>query len=336
MACKIAENSPLRRLRTDLGYDPICHSFRADCIHRLAQPKPEYNLGGPGAAIGYCQALFNNEESPGKNTLRVSKLLEEIKAPWHKSHELFWGYRGETAISDYVIEASKPLIGDGRVPILITGLKVKKNQKEIEKILASKSYVVPGETILLRIIIDDLEAVKTALYYMETLIEQAKKKGHMPHWWPLLQGAFSPSEWIKIKSLAGNMWKYFNIAVNPFVERSAFDVIKSQVTVAQVPIGLAEGVQKDSGVIRMAPGMMQLTGAPARNAEYNLFSYFEMVKELEYAPILLVLGPTLPEWSDEINQARLKALIPLLDKGCRNLWHGLSEKNYKMVWNFAA
>lgn len=335
MACKVAENPPLKRLRADLGLAPICHSFRADCIHRLPQPEPKHNLGGPGAAIGYCQALFNRLGSHQANTIRISRLLKEVSAPWYNSHELYWGNRGDTPISDYVLEASEPLIGDGRVPILITALDAYEDRKEIGEILNSESLVVPGETILVRVLISNEQAQASAIRVMKMLLGNAEKSGVMPRWWPLLQGDLTPQEWAGFAEKAGALWKYSNIAMNPFMNSNCFDYLRDQITVAQVPVGLSEGVHSD-GIIQMAEGQVRLTGAPEIGAQYNLFNYFERAKQLTYAPILLVLGPALPEWGDIVNQKRLEALVPVLETGCRNLWHGLSEDNYNMVWNFAA
>jgi hypothetical protein len=335
MVCKVADNPPLKKLRNDLGFKPVCHSFRASCIHRLPTPSKDYNLGGPGAAIGYCQALFNKVGSPHENTNNVVSLLQEIGAPWAKSHELFWGYKGESSTEEYVVDASGPLIGDGRVPILITALNAGSDQAEISKILSAPTSVVPGETILLRILIDDVDSAKAAVVQMRILIARARNENQMPQWWPLIQGALTVNEWREVQLMAGEMWPYFNIAATPWTSSAAYNLIKDQITVAQVPVGLKEGISLD-GTVVMVDKHIKLPGTPETDAVYNLLEYFETLKNSVSAPTLIVLGPSKPEWTEEINKARLQALLPLLEDGCKNLWDGLAKSDYETVWSYVA
>src|SRR3954469_3526915 len=94
MVCSIAHNRPLDRLRMAIGAPRQCHSLRAWCIDGLAPRSGGGTMGIQGTALGYCQALFSHAGDPLTHTRRVSELLREIDAPWHLSHELFWGHRG--------------------------------------------------------------------------------------------------------------------------------------------------------------------------------------------------------------------------------------------------
>src|SRR5690349_3082307 len=106
MACKVAENVPLAKLRSALGVQASCHSFRPICISGLPRYAPDTAaLAAPGAVIGYCQALFGRRESPTAHTQFVIDSLSQVGAPWKLSHELFWGYRGEVTPQAYLDEA---------------------------------------------------------------------------------------------------------------------------------------------------------------------------------------------------------------------------------------
>jgi len=63
MACKVADNQPLQRLRKDLGLPFQCHSLREHCVQGQSRQIGDFTMGGSGAAIGYCQALFNRSEN---------------------------------------------------------------------------------------------------------------------------------------------------------------------------------------------------------------------------------------------------------------------------------
>jgi hypothetical protein len=62
MGCAVANNKPLQKLRIDLGIPTQCHSSRGDCKMSLERKDLQEGegliMGGPGAAIGYCQGLF--------------------------------------------------------------------------------------------------------------------------------------------------------------------------------------------------------------------------------------------------------------------------------------
>ena len=139
----------------------------------------------------------------------------------------------------------------------------------------------------------------------------------MPPWWPLLQGMLDDDGWMKTQDLLGSDWRYANVAVNPFVSDAQFELLAPQITVAQIPIGLADGMT-DDGVIRLAPGM-KIHGA-TEGASYSLFDYIEKLSKLSSPPTLIILGPSLPEWSDDVSAKRIERLLPLLRKACDRLW----------------
>jgi len=75
MACRIAENQPLSALREDLGIAKQCHSVRAQCVQGYKRVGGDYAMGVPGAALGYCQALFSPRENPRLHTEYVRGCL---------------------------------------------------------------------------------------------------------------------------------------------------------------------------------------------------------------------------------------------------------------------
>jgi hypothetical protein len=100
------------------------------------------------------------------------------------------------------------------------------------------------------------------------------------------------------------IWKFVNVAVNPFMSPETFEYLRDQITVGQIPIGLSEGISSD-GTIQLAPGMVRLTGAAGDRQAYSLPAYMENLSTLDTAPTLIVLGPALPEWSDMVNHDAL-------------------------------
>ena len=156
----------------------------------------------------------------------------------------------------------------------------------------------------------------------------------MPRWWPLFQGDLTVYQWSRLKGSLESAWKFVNIAVNPFCRPDVFETIREQITVAQVPVGLADGIHSD-GTIELALGMVRLTGA-TDCPRYSLLEYMTKLLSLDVAPTLIVLGPSLPTWSNAINQERVGQLIPVLRVGCDILWNGLSRSRRNMVWALSA
>lgn len=336
MACKIAINSPLRNLMGFLGVSSHhCHSLRETCIHHLEQiGNDEMFYGSLGAIVGYCQALFNKlpESAAAENTRKVTTLLEEAGMPFPKSHELFFGHKNpKETVQEFLDESTRPLRGIGRVPILITGLQTSQNgdMEIIKSITETGINIIPDETALIRILIDDTDMSlnKTADLIFD-LIKKAEAEKKMPQWWPLLQGDISPATWKKLKEKLGEYWKFTNVAINPFC--SVPDFVMDQVTVGQLVVGAAEGVSEET--IRLAPGM-KILGARDEEA-YEVEKYFSQLGFLAHVPTIIVLGPSLPQWSDDDNKARLSALLPLLRGHCEKLWK-IGER-FGEVWQLAA
>ena len=169
MACKLAENQPLTSLRKELDVAPQCHSLREHCIQSRERQFGEYTMGIPGAVIGYCQALFNRAGGPQTHTEYVTKLLREISAPWARSHELFWGNRRNETPTDFMQSGMQPLLGTGRVPILISELDPALHSTTIESIVATNPPVFPGETMLIRVVLSSDESIDSSI----TLVSKA-------------------------------------------------------------------------------------------------------------------------------------------------------------------
>jgi len=335
MACRIADNPPLQLLMKDIGVQPRCHSYRAGCVHGLPAPSKDQFLGTTGAAIGYCQALFNRLGTARENTSRIVGLLQEIDAPWHSSHELFFGHVGKQQPAAFVNDASEPLIGSGRVPILITELDLDQDLETIRSIISSNVSAANGETVLLRVTISNRRGIQNLVRLVSELVETSFKAMKCPTWWPLLQGDIDPSEWRALKTALGSLWKYANIAMNPFFDMAQLEEVIDQITVAQVPVGLREGIL-GNGRIQLDPRMVRLTGALSPDAHYQIDRYADHLSELAHAPTLIVLGPSLPEWSDQINQDRLAALLPHLKSICEEIWSSLPAESRTEVWRMAA
>jgi hypothetical protein len=333
MVCSIADNTPLKKLERELNIRPRCHGKRRECIQGFETSVGDFVLGLPGTALGYCQALFNNAGDPFTNTEQVLKFLKEIQAPWSHSHELFWGYRNDEMPAQYVEKGIKPLIGTGRVPILITGLDPRNDRTEIESIMSTCPAVPENETVLLRTILSDEESLDQITQIIRNQLQASRLSGKMPKWWPLLQGNLTAAEWERLEQKLGADWAYVNVATNPFVSHEAFQFLRDQITVAQIAVGSAVGILSD-GTIEL-PKTMRLTGAPEQ-AVYSLPQYVQQLSELLLPPTLIVLGPSQPGWSDTQNQDRIAKLLPLLRKACDDLWKSLSANRRDEVWKMAA
>jgi hypothetical protein len=263
----------------------------------------------------------------------VINLLSEIDAPWVNSHELFWGYKNFETTDTYLNSAITPLVGTGRVPILISGLDPAFDLAEIENIISSPISVHSGETILLRMVLSGRKSVENVSKLVKRILQDCRANKRLPVWFPLLQGNLTIEEWSKLKALLEDDWKYLNVAVNPFIKDKEFEFIRDQITVAQIPIGLANGIS-ESGLIKLAPGM-KIMGAKEQDS-YSLTDYFAKLNILGVAPTLIVLGPSLPDWSDEVNQDRVRKLLPALRESCNTLWDGLSLSRRNFVWEMTA
>jgi hypothetical protein len=333
MGCHLAENAPLKKLSSELDLPLQCHSFRRGCRQGLSQPTGEVALGAPGAVLGYCQALFGLRQGAAEHSTFVRDTLREINAPWWASHELFWQHKGDREAGEFLDAALQPLLGSGRIPVVITGLDPAADSFAIEEILDARPACAAGETILFRLPLKSVESIPVAVALLHRLLDRAREEGVMPAWWPLFQANFAPTSWQAFRSAAGSAWSYANVAVNPFTHPESFDVVRSQVTVAQLPIGLAEGMS-ETGQIHLAPGMV-ISGAPD-GASWNINDYANTLRQLPMAPTLIVLGPSLPEWTDDMNRQRLLRFLPLLQDACTRIWKGLPAKRRDLILGLAA
>jgi hypothetical protein len=290
-------------------------------------------MGIPGAVIGYCQALFVKKNDPKSHTQNILDLLGGVNAPWYKSHELFWGNRTTESISDFICQSVEPLLGNGRMPILISPLDPKKDFAIIQEILNTDPLVFDGETTLIRIVLTDDNSVETAATLMQNVLSNAREKKQMPKFWVLLQGQLNYMQWQHLRNLMGDDWRYVNIAINPFTAKALPEFCWEQVTVAQVVLGHLEGI-KDNGTISLPEGM-KIAGAVECDS-YDLHDFIGLLGNLEVIPTLIILGPSLLEWTDQYNLDRIEKLLPLLKKECNHLWGTLSDKTKNAVWELTA
>lgn len=333
MICSVAYNAPLTDLRKDLGLPAQCHGRRADCIKGYDTSTKEFTLGIPGTAIGYCQALFKRSGSSYFHTKRVLELLNEIHAPWSHSHEMSWDYHDKEQPAQFVEQGVLPLRTNGRVPILITRLDPGRDYEVIDQVVHSSPAVAPGETILIRILLNDESSILGAVRLMRQLYEAAVINRSMPTWWPLIQGSLAVEQWESLEGLLGDLWSYVNAAVNPFTPKPVKDFLASQVTVAQIPVGLASGVRAD-GTVALDP-TMQISGASGC-AVYSLLAFLEELSQLSVVPTLIVLGPASEHWTDTMNQDRVRAIVSLLRVGCKSLWKDLPPNRQELLWKLSA
>lgn len=333
MACHIAANPPLARLRAFLGLPEQCHSFRPRCAMGLEAGPKAWTLGAPGAAIGYCQALFGRAGVAAEHTRHVLRLLQEIDAPWANSHEMFWGHIGDEPPEQFLVGGMTPLVGSGRVPVLITSLDPAADGTVIDSIFAAQPPICPGETVLVRLVLERDGAVAAAASLMRRLVDRAVSDHEMPTWWPLWQSPASVDVMVRLKSALGELWKYANVAVNPFTPNEVHSLVGDQLTVAQVVVGAADGIASD-GQVTLAAGMTISGAAPL--ASYSLPAYFEKLSDLETPPTLILLGPSRPSWTDGMNQERIAKLLPHLHSACTHLWHRIEKNRRDQVWRMSA
>ncbi len=334
MVCTIAENAPLNRLSLDLGVGLQCHSLRKHCVKALERREGDFFMGIPGAALGYCQALFQRSGNAYEHTINVARYLSEINAPWSRSHEMFLGYQGNQSVEEFVRDGTSSLRSGGRMPILITGLNACTDKATIEDITSIDLGVFEGETSLVRFVLDGKDSIDATVGIISKLVQDAEASQQMPKWWPLLQGNLDIKEWQYLQKELGSLWNYINIAVNPYADISVYESILNQVTVAQVAIGDAANIHQDGTII--LPEGMVLTGAKP-SASYNIYDYFQSLSSMKDAPTVIVLGPSMPGWSVDQNKHRISKLIPLLKDSVSNtLWSELSGDARKEVWSLVA
>lgn len=333
MVCSIADNNPLKKLERELGLPTHCHGKRRDCIHGFATREGEFVLGLPGTALGYCQALFGYAGSPKEHTAKVAALLQEIGAPWSCSHEMFWGFRRSEEPSAFIEDAIQPLIGSGRVPILITGLDPAANAIELAAIMGTMPAVPKNETVLVRVVLERDDSILATAKLIRTLVQEARGTKAMPKWWPLLQSALPRESWLRLKTELGDDWAYANVAVNPFTSQDVFEEIEEQVTVAQIPVGTQDGIHSD-GTVELSEEVKVL--GSAGKGVYAMDGYASKLGALSSSPTLIVLGPSRPTWTDLQNQMRIATLLPLVRHLCDSLWYRLTPERRDAIWRLVA
>lgn len=333
MSCHIAENRPLSLLRDFLGIPTQCHSFRTTCTMKRVGASGDVTLGAPGAVIGYCQALFNYQGSARLQSEHVLNVLRSINAPWWASHELFWGFRNSETPAEYVREGMHPLKGFGRVPVLITGLDPERDLAMLREICVANAPIAEGETILIRTALGSRRSAELAGEWLKEMFQTCVASGRMPAWWPLFQSSLGSEVWDSLKERSGEAWTYANVAVNPFSHADVYTVARENITVAQITIGLAEGMS-DTGIVRLAPGM-KILGAP-QEAEWQLSDYLARLSVARYLPTLIVLGPSQPSWTECDNRQRLERFVPLLISACQNFWSDVPADRKNMILTLSA
>lgn len=333
MVCRIADNPALDRLRSDIGAERLCHSQRVDCVHRLPRAEEEGYYGIAGAFIGYCQALFSLQHPYSANTNRIIGLLESEGLPWARSHELFYGHKGSRTVSDFVKGAADPLRSLGRVPILITGLSPSTDASRLEEIFDASAEVVPGETILVRLVVHDDGSFTALETMLRRLVDEAVARRAMPRWWPLVQSGGSARQWDELRKRLGSLWKYMNVAVNPYSPNDHWEAVADQIMVMQFVVPHERDIDED-GNVRLSDGM-QISGAAA-GANYNIRQLVQRASALSNWPTSIFLGPTLSEWSDGDNLRRVAKAVRIFGDETESLWQRSGQGRYSELLKMAA
>lgn len=327
MGCKIAENKPLQRLADDLGLARQCHSMRGDCMQSLQRANAgKYAMSSAGAVMGYCQGLFYKSGNPEKHTQNIIEWLKDIDAPHYMSHELLWNNRTTEKASEYIQQAMEPLLGEGRVPVIITELDPATQGVELQEIFQAAPPLYNGETMLVRVQLNSDESIRAIAIMMNEIIRHAQTEKKMPALWPLIQGNFTSEKWNMLKELLGTNWEYTNIAVTPFTNESTLKMLKSQVTVAQFFIGKKEDIN-DNGQIQISSDMC--IGGVSKTQRYDIVDYTKRLADNSLSPTCIICGPSLKEWDISYNKERVAKYTLLFRKATKHLWTDLSEK--KMI-----
>lgn len=323
MACRIALHKPLERMRRKIMAETRCHSSRPHCQMGFksgdADDELKTVLGIQGAAIGYCQGLINplSESTPESHTAYFSKQLQEIAAPFYKSHELLITLKPEKMpIGEYVQRAVAPLLKEGRVPILITDYDPAKDSEEILEIFNSPSPIRDDESILVRMVLNRQESLDLIATLINEKVAVAKETHKMPKWWPLLQtGKDFPVDYLhNLHDLVGSNWEYVALATHPFSLNVAEEFSYNTI-VAQWLVGKHKGIYPNGDISLHTLGCIG-----EGEASYNLFEYGRTIKELELNPTSILCGGSMPYWTEEQNLHRLRQYIPLFNEAIKEIW----------------
>lgn len=291
MAVHINDTPGLHRLMTDNG-------LLDEILSCKIRDTPQYQVAG------YCQALTSIKTLPESHTRRFVEHLNHVGARYPNSHELALATKPpDLSFEEWVRQATLPFLeeGSGCVPVVITGLDVADQQ--VSEIFGAKRLL--SETVLVRVLVNE-HSIETAAALMRHLVSAVRERREVPGWWPLFQTSFGPESWRSFKAACAEDWRYGVVAINPFVEAASVEIIADQIGVAQLPIGHAEGI--GNSIIYMGP--VRVTGAP-HNARYYVDEYAATIRGLPReegrpGPVLIVLGPSQPEFTDDDDIKRLR------------------------------
>jgi hypothetical protein len=322
MACRIAENKPLKKLASDLDLQHMCHSLRGDCIQSLERAQGEAVMGSPGAVLGYCQGLFVNSDKPEKHTSNLIKWLEDINAPHPKSHELLWTNRNSESATEYIDKAMQPLIGTGRVPVIITSYDTATDRDAINEILSADAKIYEGETALVRVYLGSAHSKKMSAISLERMTKEVEEKRSIPKFWTLMQGDFPAKDWDKLRQSSGKYWQYANVAATPFTSDEVLENLRDNITVAQFLVSSKKGIHAD-GTIEVSKEAC--IGQEVTTRTYNIYEYAQRLSKNGILPTSIICGPSNPEWSIGYNKDRLETYLSHYKAATKDLWPSLKK-----------
>lgn len=315
MACKIAAHKPLEKLRKDIGAPAQCHSTRKVYVLKESRASDTpATMGIQGAAIGYCQGLFNKQtENPEDHTTHVAEQLKAIDAPFYASHELLMTQKpAAMSVDEYVRRAAAPLLSEGRIPVLITDYDAHRDYDKIMEVFRSASPVHAGESMLVRIALNDESSVQYAATLIHDAVREARSSGKMPLWWPLLQGGHNLDGWDSLRKELGPDFTYVTLAIHPFSYVKPEDA--SNIVVAQWLVGT--DISKEGEVNLHIRGCL---GSDSK-ARYNINKFSGGIRELDLNQTSIVCGASLPHWSETDNQQRLANYLPQFKEAVSKTW----------------
>lgn len=329
-------HNQLERLRKVAGASPQCHSSRPHCQLGYNQDEDRSTvLGIQGAAVGYCQGLLNKREgdTPEDHTVYFTEQLKSLGAPFYESHELLITQKPrDMSVEEFVRSAAKPLLVEGRVPILITDYDTKADYSKIREIFDSPSPVKRGESILVRMVVDSEDSVDLAARLINETVQVVKSEQKVPSWWPLLQSGrnFGVEEWNKLHDRVGSNWDYVTLAVHPF-STDMLDDYKQNVIVAQWLVGRPKRTYPNGDVNLHTTNCMVSNG----NSQYNIYEFGRQLRESGLNPTSILCGGSLPSWTEEENRKRLELYLPHFQDTVKSIWN-LNEGRTKHLLSLAS
>lgn len=131
----------------------------------------------------------------------------------------------------------------------------------------------------------------------------------------------------------GPHYRFVNVAINPFQQRRMIELMRDQVTVMQVPIGEASGIS--SGGLITLNEHVPIFGKGSIKG-YDAAEFLSELGKFDVEPTLIVLGPTLPDWTDADNQGRVAAILPLIRYACLEAWGGILIETKRDIFAMVA